>query len=290
MGLNAGTICFCADNLFDVSQYPLHTQPTGDEEATGYEGYHVADGRRDAADAWRALTANADHTLSVTFDKPRGFDFAAIDRESNHVDFTATPPAGKRFILSASDDAFATTRTEWDVTIPVVPGGTLDGGLGALTDENAWLKTFSLDVASGARLTSKAMGTGLVPQITGFWLGKSWRPAQAEVFYPDTSEQFQIGVQEVETLFGWKGHNRPYVRRQGAIVIKQFTDADNDMIQWQVLGLFARGWPAWLVFDRIDGARRAMLVRCPAGLLGWLQNQFVPLHELTIPFEEVQPA
>lgn len=284
-------LLFCADNLFDVLQYPLHVI-TADQEATNYEAWHVADWRRQYGDAWRATSANADHYVKVACDQLRGADFLAIDRESNHVDRLTTPPTGKRFLLEHSADDFATPAVSVFDANPVaaVPGGGIASAAGALSDEGSWLKTFTADGAYYWKLTSKAMGANIVPSLTLVTLGKAWQPSNFLLFLPTSDRTFRISQQETESPYGWVGRTRTVKKRVGRLLIKPADESDFDFIMWQVVGLFGRGFPAWIIHDKVDGSRDAIYARCPNAELDFGERDDWITRGITIPFEEEQPT
>lgn len=282
----ADQFLFCADNLFADTQYSQQLA-TGDEEPSGYEAWRVGVGRRYIGNRWQASTANADHTLSLSCKTtiagaaqavPRGANFLAIDRASNHL--------GHRFQLLGSDDAFATSRVVFDITLPTVPGGQASGALGCVTDEGAWFKTFPADVHNDWRLVSKAMGAGAVPQLTGVYLGMSWQPTTYPLVYPLEGEALDIQMTEDKAPSGWTGRSRPALPRKGVAHFKPGDQNDYDHFRYQALGLYAHGQPAWICEQSADRPWRAMLVRCPSGLLGWPRALDWPFHTMDMPYEE----
>ena len=273
-------LLFCADNLFSDSQYPdlaLSTTTC----ATGYEGYHVATGRRHLIDRYQPDTANVSCYVQVTCDVIRAASFIAIDRESNHL--------GQRFVLYGSNDGFATSRTVFDITIPKVPGGTPAGAVGCVTDEGAWLKTFTPDAFHAWRLWSAAMGSGVTQQITGIHLGLAWAPSTVcTLEWQD--EVLEMASLEARAPSGWVGRSAPSTGRVGSLIFKPRNEADYAMIRWQVMGLFAHGFPAWLCFGKTDYPQRAMMVELVPGTLDWSLRMDYPYRQLAIAFRESQPV
>jgi hypothetical protein len=270
---------FCAENLLSDVQYPDHTV-TASSAASGFEAYHVATGRRQLADRWSPTTANADHWLKCRSPLLRAANFLAIDRGSNHL--------GERFVLEASGDDFTHTRTVWDITTPTVPGGSVGEGLGCVTTEGAWLRSFSAEAWPDWRVTSKAMGTGITQQITGLWLGLAWMPTDAVLTVPLDDEAVDVDGVETRSDWGWTGSGRRVRTRSGVIRLQFPAEGEYDQVRYQVLGLYAQGFPAWICWDTDDGAK-AMLARCPRGRLPFLWGADWPYRTLDIPFEEEQP-
>lgn len=276
-------ILFCADNLFSDVLYPGHVV-SADEQATGFEVWNVANGRRQAGDRWQPTTANVDHNVKSVCDQLRSADFLAVDRASNW--------RGRRLVLESSANDFAAPggATVVDVTIPTGLGGSPSGALGCVTDELAWWKLFSFDAAQYWRTVFKAAGAGVTPQISGLFLGKAWQPTEAQLFFPVDDEGYRVQFNETTSPYGWVGRTRPAVFRHGMLVVKPATDLDYDFIRWQVLGLFAAGFPAWICHDRVDGGRRALLARCPSGDIDWGRKRDWPTRGINIPFIEEQVA
>lgn len=272
-------LLFCADNLFCDRLYSSHVL-SADEEATNFEVWHLGTARRHFGDRWEPTTTNVDHWAKARCDVPRYADFCAIDRASNHK--------AKRFKLQNSGDDFTGIRTAWDITLPSVPGGAPAGGPGAITEEGAWIKTFAPELAYDWRLYSVAMGAGIVPQLTGVWLGKCWQPTDWLLELPTQDETIGVQFLETKSPFGWSGRTR-YVRgRQGTLIIRPGNENDYDMIRWQVLTLFAGGYPAWLIHDAVDGGPKARLIACPTGELDFGRRRGIR-REILIPFVEEQP-
>lgn len=274
---------FCADNLFNVRQYPNHTI-SGATEATGFEAFHVATNRRESADAWKPTAANGSTYVTVTCDVIRGVTFMAIDRESNHQ--------AESFAVRASDDGFTSYQTVVSLTIASVPGGVMSGAYGAITSEGAWLKTVSAVGGYAAyRLWSDAMGAGITQRITGLWMGTAWQPTGRVVTYPLEDDSYDIRYEVTESPSAWAGMGRIASPRVGVVRLTPNGDNDASMIRWQVLGLYARlGQPAWLCWQKTDAPWRAMLVRCPPGAMRYALDSSRPLDRvLEIPFIEVQP-
>ena len=277
----AERLLILVENLLLDAQFPNRLL-VADQEASGLTVDKVANARRHPGDRWQATTANADHTITLTADELRAASCLVIDRASNHL--------GKRFVLETSSDDFVTSRTVFDVTIPLVPGGQPADALGAVTDEGSWIKTFPPEAAYGWRLTSKAMGAGVVPQLTGVWLGLAWAPTQFLINYPVADETAQITSQTTVSPAGWRGRQRPAAVRAGEITIEPGDDTDYDAIRYQVLGLLGKGgFPGWLIHDRIAGGRGALLVALPESTRLDFGRTKWPFRKLTVPFEEEQP-
>lgn len=277
-------LLFCADNIFCDVLYPNHII-SADEEPAGYEAYHVGTARRYPGDRWQATTANADHWVKVRADLLRAVDFVAIDRGSNQLGF--------RHLLQNSQDNFTLDiRTLYDLTIPTVPGGTFGTGPGVVTNEGVWMHTFTPELAVDWRFLSKAMGSGVIPQVVGLWAGKSWQPTGLVQFDQVDDEIIQPISQSTMSPLGWRSRSHTTRKRTGFLRIRLDTDLDVEMVRWQVMGIYAAGFPAWVCFDRETpgGSRKAMLISIPpdapadfADRQSWLNKRMI-----MIPFEEEQ--
>jgi hypothetical protein len=271
-----------AENLLLDAQFPGRLL-VADQEASGLTVDKVANARRHPGDRWQATTANADHTITLTTDELRAASCLVIDRASNHL--------GKRFVLETSNDAFVTVRTVFDVTLPLVPGGQPGDALGCVTDEGAWIKTFPTEAAYGWRLTSKAMGAGIVPQLTGVWLGLAWQPVNLLLNYPSQDEAYAVASASTVSPYGWRGRFRPAVARSGQLVIDPGDEAEFDLIRYHLLGLMGvGGFPAWICWDRASGGRKAFLGSLPdSTTLDLSRVKESAYRRLTLPFLEEQP-
>jgi hypothetical protein len=268
-------------SFFCEAQYPLHTL-TADQEASGYEVWHVGNARRQANDAWKPTTANADHWIKVDCASARAASFLVIDRNSNHV--------GQRFILEHSSDGSSWTSVV-DATIPAIGSGTPAATNGCTTAEGAWIKTFASVSKRYWRLTSKAMGAGVVPSLTCVWLGAAWEPTDNVLYYPVDDDGYDVKFEQADSPSGWTGRGRHALARSGSVTIKLNDTTHEATLRADILGLYGRGHPAWILWQKTDRPTAAVLGRLPAGRLAlefpgtWGLNR-----TLTLPFIEEQPV
>src|SRR5437899_2260259 len=91
-----------ADNLLNVLQYPQHVllDQSGTIGPTGYEAWHIADGRRSQFDFWHPGTTNVDSFVRLTANVPRPANYLSLDRGHNL--------AGKVVQLIGSPNNFVT--------------------------------------------------------------------------------------------------------------------------------------------------------------------------------------
>lgn len=280
----AEQLLLLTENLLSDVQFPSATV-SASSEASGYSVDKVANERRNAIERWEPSSTNADAYVQVLCDILRAADTVVIDRGGNHL--------GYRYQLLASDDSFTTYRTIFDINpLPSVAGGTPAGSVGAVTSEGAWLKTFGADAANGWRLTSKAMGTGLKPQLTGVWIGKSWQPSKYVVRFPMEDQGTDVQYPVSASSYGWMGRGLRARPRSGTIRIALPTYDDETALEYHIMSRYASGRPMWLCWSKTDAPWRTMLVTCPAGthLNPARDPSWHPLlRSIEIPFVEEQP-
>ena len=280
----AEQLLICAENLFNRVMFASHA-PAASSEATGYTIDRLANGRRQSADRFQPNNTNTDVTLTAGCNILRAADFCAIARASNHL--------GYRYQLLNSSDSFTTSRTLWDVnTIPTVVGGRPSEAYGCVTDEGAWLKTFTVDAANDWRVTSKAMGSGLKPQITGLWLGRSWQPSEYVLQYPVEDRGFDVSYATTTSPFGWVGQGQRAKPRSGVLRIGLPTYADEAGYERHIEQLAMQGYPFWLCWQKDTAPWRAILARIPDGARVSLRvdTSWSAIYRMAdIPFVEEQP-
>ena len=242
------TILVCSENLMSAGvggQFPDHVI-SAEEEPAGYEAWRVGDGRRSRTppDYATASTANSAWWLRSVFDRQRAFNFIAIDRGHNL--------AGKTFELHVTSDATdfsGTYETIMDITMPsvMVPNAHIDNGSGVRTEEGAWLKRFPLRVGSAVELAIDAMGTGLVPEVVGLWVGLA---VELRARWPWDDDGSELVSVRMESESGWIGRGRRTRRRRGEIVTRlQTFEQYDELIRYPIASLFADGVPMWIVPD-----------------------------------------
>jgi len=247
------------ENFYSVIQFPGHT-PSADEEALGFEAWHVADGRRSLSDYWTSTTTNHQRSLKVTCDRVRAANTLALDRGHNL--------AGVALSVIGSNDNFTTYRAVWQGTVPtaITSPGDLDNTNGVVTEEGAFLVRFPTDAYTYWSLEIPALGAGILPQVVGAWLGLAWQP---DFLGNDWGEdQCELVCQEQSSDLGWVGRTYPQPRRNGSLVF-QLTDYwSYELARYHVQGHFlARGRPMWIVMDRSQ-AERAVLAEFMPGTNG----------------------
>ncbi len=270
-----------AENFFSAGvglQFSLHTI-AGDEEPAGFEAWHVADGRRSASDCWKGTTANAQHTLTATCDRPRGADCVFIDRGHN---FSGLP-----LFLETTQD-----NITWQIAAsPIVPAvatpGPASNANGILTEEGAWWMTFPLLGGIAWRLRIPAMGSGIVPVVVGLMLGKSYQPA-SNFFLPWSEDADELLVQETVSEWGWRGRGPAAVLSAAAMNLRLLSDDEYDLARYTVGGHYARGRPMLICYDEPQADRAFLGIRPSGGLsIGYAQNWFP--RQGIVPYIEHEP-
>jgi hypothetical protein len=244
---------FLIENLLSTIAFPGHSL-VGDSEPAGFEGWRVADGRRDPADYWGPSGANAQHTLTLSCDRPRAADTFVLDRGHNL--------AGYEVVCECSDDNFGTTQTVFDTVLPTASSPTaLSDAQGCRTEEGAWIRNFPDRAATYWRLRIPAMGVGLSPIVVGAWLGLSWtlggNPWLKTPWGEDTDE-----IRPVETTseWGWRGRGPTNPVRTTTAAFNLATDGDYDAARY-VRGHLAVNRPMWVCFDQAQGDRTWLALR-----------------------------
>lgn len=247
---------YLIDNLFDTSIYPDHVLDA-EEEASGKEVERVADGRRAARDNWEPTTANSETWAEVICNRVRSADLLVIDRESNL--------AGVGVELRVSQDDFTTYTTAFDVTVPAstVANWPYLAGSPVRTWEGATVIPFDEVAGTYWRLYVDAMGSGIVPRITGLWLGKSWSPAKGPLLAGFDDESGDLSIPEVVTPALWAGTGRVARRRAPSLSHLVVDEAEWLELRYHV-DLYHRGLPMWVIPEE-HSAEKSILARAPGG-------------------------
>lgn len=248
------------ENIFSELQFPLHTL-VADEQAAGFEVFHLANGRRAQNDRYQSVTTNQARAITATCDRLRYLNGLALDRGHNL--------GGAAVSVLGSNDGFTTSQTVWTGTIPTVcsPPGQLDSPNGCTTEEGAFVVRFPGAAYLAWRLSIPALGAGLVAQVVGAWLGLWYAPGFFMV--PWGEDQIETIATQMQSPLGWTGSTVPVPRRAGSITIKLRSFADYDLARYHITGHFlSQRRPAWIVYDD-NQAERAVLAVRQAGIQGF---------------------
>lgn len=247
---------FLADNLFDTSIYPDHVLDA-EEEASGKEVERIADGRRASRDNWEPTTANSQTWAEVTCNRVRSADLLIIDREHNLGDIGIE--------LRVSQDDFTTYTTPLDVTVPASTFSSSPylAGSAVRTWEGAIVIPFDEVAGTYWRLYVDAMGAGLVPRISGVWLGKSWSPSIGPLLAGFDDEAGDLSVPGVVTPALWSGTGRVARRRTPSLSYLVADETEWLDLRYHV-DLYHRGLPMWVI-QQEHSVERAVLARSSGG-------------------------
>lgn len=274
---------FFVDNLLSIGQYPA-VALAGNEELSGYEAFHVADGRRSGADYWSTITANNPATLAWSDGRLRAADMLALDRGHNL--------AGVAVALQYSNDN-ATWFNAMSATIPTLctPGQAIDAPLGAYTEEGAWLIRFTLQAAVYWRFTIPALGIGLLPAVVGLSVGKSWYPVPRQegpwMFnLPTSPGGATLKTAEVESERGWVANGLIGPRKEGDINIKLTSVWDIDPARLNLESLYGdQRCPMWVCYDDSQ-AERSFMAQRPVDKFGMMREENWYFGRGLVPYRE----
>lgn len=246
----------CVDNYFDDLLNTGHTV-SANTEASGFEVWHVANGRRSADDYWAPTTANTDAWVKVDCGAAKSADFIAIDRGHNLEGRTVA-------LQTSSDDV--TWTSVFSVTFPSSDAAdtAISAAAGAYTEEGAWVKTFTSTSARYWRLHITAAAS-YTPRVVGLWLAEAWQAGSQQ--YPDRpfDEDATVGAwQATGNDQGWSAASSSAAPRQGDLSIRLDSFSEYDDTVRDFLALYRQGRVAWIVANSAQ-AERAMLAKAPAG-------------------------
>jgi hypothetical protein len=273
------TPLWCVDNLFNEFIYTGHTV-TANEEATGFDAWKVATGRRSADDFWKPTTANNDAWVEVACDRTRAADFIAIDRGHNL--------AGQTVALQISDNDFTDTEDVFSITFPssYFPGSDITATNGARTEEGAWVKTFDLRAAKYWRLHITAAAT-YTPNVVGLWVGKKWSPGEY-MARPWDDGAVEVSYAAPRTPAGWVGAGELAEVRVGDWTVRVPSYFAEDAAR-RFAQTYQRRRPAWYV-PNPDQAERAVLTTIPPnGRITLPYGDDWGFRTLRAPFMELGP-
>lgn len=258
------------DNVLSVTQYPGHTL-TVTEEAQGNPIARIADGRR--TEYWTGVTENLQQDIGVTFDRPRLFDYFALDWGHNltTVAFEVSNGTAKYSLPQA--------------TIPPMGSfGALDDPNGTRTYDGAWLALFE-PIQATEFIVSIPAAAGFIPRISLLSVGLSFR-ARALLRNGWTDNTRQLLGDVSETSSGYRGVGNLGSRRRGEIALQTAGDINASLAEWHLVNNFGRGRPMWVCLDKAAGFR-SVFAYSPLGQSGtslgggwfWPQGRFPWVEE-----------
>jgi hypothetical protein len=244
-----------SENFFNSRQFPSHTL-TGEDEATGYEVWRVANGRRHSRDYYTPDTSNAGRYVQVQCDRVRSADMMVIDRNSNL--------SGETVRLWVSNQSAFTTYEEYTFTVPssAYAANELLDEHPVRTDEGAIIFRFPETAGIYWRLEVDAMGAGERPQIGGLWVGKSFQPQTTPLPWDDEPRWL-----ERQTFRTGSPSSYSESGRQTSLRVMLKDDAEWTQARYHISERFWRGDLMWYVPDGAN-AERAWLAYSPGGTNG----------------------
>jgi len=270
------------ENYLNTLAFPGHTV-TADEQAAGFEVFHLANGRRAPTDRYQSVTANAARRAQSLCDRMRWATGFCLDRAHN-----LAQNAGVVAVVG-SNDGFVTTRTVWSGVLPTAttPNGSLDDPTGVVTEEGAFLLRYPGDGFLDWGVSIPALGAGIVAQVVGAWIGM-WisLPYLGRPWQDDTAD---IASTDQQSSSGWEGSTVPVSRKQGVINLETTGFYDEEQLRLHIDGHYlAARRPMWYVPDD-QQAERGFLIRRPKGLAGLEFKQGWGYRAGAIPYAEWEP-
>ena len=273
----ADWVCL-AENFFNVRSFPLHVV-SAEEEPAGFEAFRVASARRSGLSYATATTANSDWWVKVVADRVRAADMIVLDRGHNL--------AGKTVRVEVSQDNFATWETIFNAALPTAPAvGSLDGALGVMTEEGAWVLRFPKRIGTSWRVFIPAMGAGLKPIQTGVWLGPSF--GTTALTRPLARNRHTLVGEMAESALGWQAFAKRTPRREGVFSLRFPTLAEGELARLHLEGHYGRGRPTWIV-PNSDDATDAFLSVLPVTDFGIVRQLQWYYGEVAVPYQEFEP-
>lgn len=279
------SVLIASENLLSEIMYPGHTISGDDEDAngevTGNEAFRVANGRRSSDDYFTGAVANKDLWIECIFDRPRLFNFVALDRDHN-LD-------GYPIELRGSSDSFSTYEKIVDPTLPDTsfPSSDLRVSPGAKTEEGAWLHLFDNRVYHAIRFFIPAMGAGLTPKIVGLHIGYAWEPTHGNMLPFDPSGR-DLVVPTVVSDTQWTGADRPSQKYDGMIRIGCADEFERDTARLFIETMAWRYRPTWWVPDQKQ-AEQSWYGQVPGGRYSFVRTQQWPAGIAEFPITEMAP-
>lgn len=271
-----------SDNLINPRIYPGHTLTASSTASDKHVLFLSSGARRRELTGWFADDLNTDAYVEVVCDQLRAFNLLFIDRDHNL--------AGESISIHISDDGFTTYSELGPKTVPSapVPMAALYDGEIVMTDEGALLWWTDLEYAHEVRLFVPAMGAGLRPELAGMMLGMAWSPVRAEI-KPWDDGRYTLTHATMRSPLGQDAAGE--VGRFRSRVLRLRADSWTEYLtSLYPIETLALGGRTMVVIPDDERAERAALARVAPGQAGWEVPSGQYLPELTLPWEEMEPA
>jgi hypothetical protein len=276
------TVVF-VENFFRTTQFTGH-EVSASSEKEGHESWRVGTDRRGGETYWTPEDGdeNTAHWVKVECDRVRAADMIAIDRDSNLL--------GERIRIQVSQDDFTSYTEIASIVLPtqVFGASRLSQKPGVLTSENAWLYRFPQHAGKYWRLYVDAMGTDLKPEVTGVYLGLSWR-LTVPLVKPFSFGRRELSFTELTSKSLWAATADVAQRRNDVLKIRCHDWPEYDLARYHIEEQYLAGQRMWIVHDE-DRAEHALFAFAPAGVAGFDVPQGRAFPEGDIPYREHEPA
>jgi hypothetical protein len=256
---------------------------SGSDDVAGHEIFRVADNLRDLT-SWSPAALNTARTIYVDCLTAVTPNTIALDRGHNLAGIAVV-------IKSFTDTTLATATTIATCTIPSTPGGLPTDANGCVTPDGVWWKTFSPSSNRVQGLVIPAMGAGIAPIVTGFYIGTSYRFAE----YLKAPGAFDYGT-DVKYMRNELSRGGVRSKSRGINLDKlpitiDLDSADYPAFDTEIRRMLRYNCPIWFSYDDADssGVGQMRLFQLP-GDLSYKPNANPVHREIQIDFEEVIPS
>jgi hypothetical protein len=267
---------FLVENVFSTLQFPAHVV-SASSAAVDMEAFRVANGRRWRRDRW-SPSVTGDAWIRVLCDQPRYVSMLAMDGHNL---------AGFPVRLEISNTGFGGEAYERpiDVTVPAVSTpGALEDPAGVLSEDGQWLARLPVGtMAWGFRLFIPAMGGGLIPEITGLRLGRTWDLVLRKPFREDGSRPV---AESTRSSAGWAGRTQVVPTKEGQLRVElegfhEYDEARYFQSQYELHR------PTVFVPDAAQGDRATIIANQDNGVIAFgFEPGDTSYRVATIPYEE----
>jgi hypothetical protein len=233
-----------SNSFYDYVQNPQFLLTTAGDESGLTLPYQVGTNNRDLT-SWSPGTPNVARYLTVDCLAPQTPTIAILDRGHNL--------AGYPVQFRGSPDG-STWTTVQSATIPTSTGALPTSANGCTTADGVWWIEFSAPASYRYwQLNIPAMGAGLVPVVTGLYLGVGYRYPQYLTANGSTTD-WRKSVKYLKTSLSRRGvrvKSRPLVFREIQINL-QVDDPDFLAFDAQVQSLLKLNAPWWFCLNDAD--------------------------------------
>lgn len=272
-------------NLFEnVVLNPTYTLgQSGTDDASSHELFRIADNLRDMT-YWTTNGANSARTIYADALTSVSPNIAVLDRGHNLRGATVV-------LKSFTDTTLGSPTTIATCTIPSSAGGLASDANGCLTPDGVWWKTFTPQANRVQGMTIPALGSGVAPIVTGFYMGTYFR--FPEMFDAPAAYDYATDIKYFRNELSRGGvRSKSRGLNLDRISIKVQTEStDYAGVDTELRRIFRYNAPWWFCLDDSDatGCSLMRLFQLPGDMS--YRPQVNPVHrELTFEGEEVIPT